>query len=299
MHDARNQLLILTNIAVMAIFAMSYDLLLGYSGIISFGHVLFFGVGAYVTAIMMKNVAVSIPALLIALLLTLLITAFLGWLIGFFTGRLKSHFFAMFTLAIAELAAVLMEKAKGISGGSDGFSFPVPSFFRDKLTVAYAALISALVIFVLLRLFVNSPMGTTIIGIRENEARMRALGYPVLRYKVLAVLISGAVAGFAGMLYGVSMRFVSVPSVFGVNLTLDALLMTIVGGAGTLVGPVIGAVLVELVSQWLQLMAKSVPLLERWMLFFGLAYILVVLFFPSGILGGLQRLLTLWRKKAA
>lgn len=288
--DARSSLIVIMNIAILAIFAMSYDILLGYTGIVSFGHVMFFGIGAFTTAIMMKQAGSGLLPLLYAFLITLLLTLLLSLFLGFFTQRIKSHFFAMLTLAVAELIAVMAEKWKEGTGGADGFSFSVPEGLKDKLTFTYIAIGMMVFVYLLLRRFTLSPVGRVLIGIRENEKRMEALGYPVLRYKLIASAVAGVVAGIAGMLYSLGMRFVSVPSVLGVDLTLNALLMTIVGGVGTLIGAIIGAGVLELFSQWLQGLAKEIPFLERWLLFIGLAYILIVRFFPLGIVGSLYRI---------
>ncbi|CCQ95619.1 Branched-chain amino acid transport system permease protein livM [[Clostridium] ultunense Esp] len=289
--ESRSSLIILVNIAIMAIFAMSYDLLLGFTGIVSFGHVMYFGIGAFTTGILMREMGAHWGTLLFSFLLVMIFTTLLSLLLGAFTTRIKSHFFAMLTLAVAELLAVIAEKWKSMTGGADGFSYSVPAFFKDKLTFSYVAIAMMLLIYFLLRTFTLSPMGRILIGIRENERRMEALGYPVLRYKLIASVVAGVVAGFAGILYGIGMRFVSVPSVLGVDLTLDALLMTIVGGVGTLIGAVLGAGLIELVSQGLQDLSKTIPFFERWLLFIGLVYILAVRFFPLGIVGTIYQMI--------
>lgn len=288
--ESRSSLIIIMNIAIMGIFAMSYDILLGYTGIVSFGHVMFFGIGAFTTAMMMKRVGDDLLTLVLSLIIVFLITFLLSLILGSFTQRIKSHFFAMLTLAVAELIAVMAEKWKEMTGGADGFSFPVPDFLKDKLLFTYITIFMMLITYYLLRRFTLSPVGRILVGIRENEQRMEALGYPVLRYKLIASAVAGTVAGFAGVLYGVGMRFVSVPSVLGVDITLNALLMTIVGGVGTLIGAIIGAGVIEVISQWLQGLSKEIPLLERWLLFIGLAYILIVRFFPHGIVGSFYQI---------
>ncbi|MBE3553738.1 MAG: branched-chain amino acid ABC transporter permease [Thermicanus sp.] len=295
--ESRSSLIIIINIAIMAIFAMSYDLLLGFTGIVSFGHVMYFGIGAFTTGILMREMGPNWGTLLFSFLLVMIFATLLSLLLGAFTTRIKSHFFAMLTLAVAELLAVIAEKWKSITGGADGFSYSVPAFLKDKLTFSYVAIAMMLLIYFLLRKFTLSPMGRILIGIRENERRMEALGYPVLRYKLIASVVAGVVAGFAGILYGIGMRFVSVPSVLGIDLTLDALLMTIVGGVGTLIGAVLGAGLIELVSQGLQDLSKTIPFFERWLLFIGLVYILVVRFFPLGIVGTIYQMISKWKGK--
>lgn len=288
--ESRSSLIIIMNIAIMGIFAMSYDILLGYTGIVSFGHVMYFGIGAFTTAMMMKRVGDDLLTLILSLLIVFLITLLLSLILGSFTQRIKSHFFAMLTLAVAELIAVMAEKWKEMTGGADGFSFTVPDFLKDKLLFTYITIFMMLITYYLLRRFTLSPVGRILVGIRENEQRMEALGYPVLRYKLIASAVAGTVAGFAGVLYSIGMRFVSVPSVLGVDITLNALLMTIVGGVGTLIGAIMGAGVIEVISQWLQGLSKEIPLLERWLLFIGLAYILIVRFFPRGIVGSFYQI---------
>jgi branched-chain amino acid transport system permease protein len=292
--ESNSSLIIISNIAIMAVFAMSYDLLLGYTGIISFGHVMFFGIGAYTVGIFMKKFDYTWLYLFEALITVVIITATLSLLLGALTLRLKAHFFAMLTLAVAELFAVIGNKWRSVTNGADGFSFRVPDIFRDRLIFAYVAIIFMILIFFALRQFTLSPVGRILQGIRENEERMEALGYHILSYKIISFIVAGFIAGLAGMMYGIGTRFVSVPSVLGVDLTLDALLITIVGGVGTLFGAILGAGIIEVVSQMLQSLAKTYPIFERWLLFFGLAYILIVLFFPYGIVGTIRMI---WEKR--
>ena len=139
----------------------------------------------------------------------------------------------------------------------------------------------------------QSPLGRVILAIRENEQRTESLGFQVLHYKIIASVVSGVIAGIAGMLYSISLRFVNT-SVFSIDITLDALLMTIIGGVGTLIGAIIGSGLIEFAHHWLTEMAKAHWIFERWIIFFGIIYILAVMFFPQGIVGTLKKLS--WKK---
>lgn len=282
--DSNSTLILISKVSIFAIFAMSYDILLGYTGIVSFGHVMYFGVGAYSVSIFLKKFDVSWLYLIEGLALGLVIALTVSLLLGSLTLRLKSHFFAMLTLAVAELFVVVANKWSSVTNGADGFSFKVPEILRDRFTFAYIVIILMILVYFALRQFTLSPVGRVLQGIRENEQRMEALGYKILYYKIISSVVAGLIAAFAGALFAMMMRFVSA-SVLGVDLTLNALLITIVGGVGTLIGAILGAGIIELVQQMLQSLAKMYPIFERWLLLFGLAYILIVLFFPYGIVG--------------
>ena len=292
-YDSRTLLILLTQVFIFAIFAMSYDLLLGYTGIVSFGHAMFFGIGAYTIGIFMKRFEPTMSYLFIALLVTILLTAIVSFFIGLLTLRLKSHFYAMLTLAFSGLFLVLAEKWRTMTYGNDGFTFRVPDFLKDRTEFYLICLVLMVLVFLVLRRFIHSPLGRVILAIRENEQRTESLGYNVLHYKIIASVVSGVIAGIAGMLYSISLRFVNT-SVFSMDITLDALLMTIIGGVGTLVGAIIGSGFIEFAHHWLTELAKTHWIFERWIIFFGIIYILAVMFFPQGIVGTLKRLR--WRK---
>ncbi|MCG1022400.1 branched-chain amino acid ABC transporter permease [Sutcliffiella horikoshii] len=282
--DSRTLLIMFTQIFLFAIFAMSYDILLGYTGIVSFGHAMFFGIGAYSTGIMLKQYDSTIPMLLLAVLVGAIIAGIVSYIVGMLSLRLKSHFYAMLTLAFSGLFLVLAEKWRTLTFGNDGFTFSIPDPLRDRLNLYLIALILMMMIFLLLRRFTHSPVGKVLQAIRENEDRTESLGYHVLHYKVIASVVAGILASFAGSLYVLTLRFVNT-SVFAVDVTLDALLMTIIGGVGTLVGAIIGAGLIEFAHHWLTDLAKVHWIFERWIIFFGILYIVVVMFFPQGIVG--------------
>jgi branched-chain amino acid transport system permease protein len=226
-------------------------------------------------------------------LVTILLTAIISFFIGLLTLRLKSHFYAMLTLAFSGLFLVLAEKWRTMTYGNDGFTFRVPDFLKDRTEFYLICLVLMVLVFLVLRRFIHSPLGRVILAIRENEQRTESLGYNVLHYKIIASVVSGVIAGTSGMLYSISLRFVNT-SVFSMDITLDALLMTIIGGVGTLVGAIIGSGLIEFAHHWLTEMAKTHWIFERWIIFFGIIYILAVMFFPQGIVGTLKRLR--WRK---
>ncbi|TLS38269.1 branched-chain amino acid ABC transporter permease [Pseudalkalibacillus caeni] len=283
-NDSRTMLILFTQIFIFSIFAMSYNLLLGYTGIVSFGHAMFFGLGAYAIGICMKKLEPGWNGVLLAVLITVALCAVLSFLVGILTLRLKSHFFAMLTLAVAGLLMVTAEKWRSLTMGNDGFTFRVPDLLKDRISLYFIALVFMVLTYLLMRRFTFSPVGKVLVAIRENEQRVESLGYRVLNYKIIANVVAGTIAGFSGILYAVSLRFVNT-SVFATEVTLDALLMTIIGGVGTLFGPILGAALIEIAQHGLMDLAKVHWIFERWVILFGTIFILVVMFFPKGIVG--------------
>jgi len=285
--DSRTLTILLTQIFIFAILAMSYDILLGYTGIVSFGHAMFFGIGAYSTAIMLKNLEPTMTYFILSIIIGIILAGIISFVIGLLTLRLQSHFFAMFTLAVSGLFLVMVEKWRTLTQGNDGFTFRAPEMFSDRTIFYLFVLFCLLVIFLMLRRFVQSPFGRVLIAVKENETRTAALGYRAIYYKVMSSVVAGVVASLAGSLYVISLRFVNT-SVMAIDMTLNALLMTIIGGAGTLVGPILGAAVIELAQHNLSNLAKIHPIFERWIIFFGIIYILVVIFFPKGVVGTIR-----------
>lgn len=296
LNDSRSALILVTQIFIFAVFAMSYDLLLGYTGIISFGHAMFFGLGAYTVGIWMNRNDETLGTLILAVVVTVVLCGLLGYVLGIVTLRLKSHFYAMLTLAVAGLFQVGAEKWRSLTMGNDGFTFGIPEWLMDRQVFYYLAFAFMVGGFLFLRRFTQSPLGRVLQAIRENEHRAESLGYRVLHYKVISSVVAGIVAGLAGLMYGLSLRFVNT-GVFGVDITLDGLLMTIIGGVGTLSGAIIGAALIQLAHDWLTDLAQVHWLFERWIILFGIVYILAVRFFPQGIVGTIRRLVDGWKER--
>ncbi|MCD5325823.1 MULTISPECIES: branched-chain amino acid ABC transporter permease [Pontibacillus] len=294
-YDNRTILFLMTQIFIFGIFAMSYDLLLGFTGIVSFGHAMFFGIGAYSVSVIIDRNEPTMGYLLLGTIVGIVIAGVVSLLAGLLTLRLKSHFYAMLTLALAGLFLVLAEKWRGVTGGNDGFTMQIPEFFKDRGHLYLTCLVSLIVLFFLVRRFTQSPTGRVVMAIRENEQRVESIGFSIMFYKVAVSVISGIVASIAGVLYILSLRFVDT-SVFATDVTLDALLMTIIGGVGTLVGPLIGAGLIEVAHHYLSELASVHWIFERWLILFGIVYILAVIFFPRGIVGSLQYM---WAKRSA
>ena len=272
---------LLQEILIWGIFAMSLDLLMGYAGMVSFGHSAFFGVGGYVAALALLNS----PGLVSALLLPALAAAAAALVIGFFSIRVSGVYFIMLTLAFSQMFYAVAFQAAWL-GAEDGLvGVPRPAVLGWSIAgpAAFHLYLVTLVVAGVLVLWriVRSPFGHVLRGIHDNEGRMQAIGYPVNRYKLLAFVIGGMVAGVAGSLYAQLVGTIS-PDAFLWTTSGEVLLMVIIGGTGTLGGPMLGAAAFIL----LQSMVSSYT--ERWMLILGLTFVLLVLFAPAGILGALR-----------
>ncbi|MDZ5609208.1 branched-chain amino acid ABC transporter permease [Bacillus pseudomycoides] len=295
-NDSRSLLILFTQIFIFAIFAMSFDILLGYTGIVSFGHCMFFGIGAYCVALLLDRQAVSIASFLIGIGVAVVLSAIISYIIGLLSLRLKSHFYAMLTLAISQLFFVLAEKWRAVTHGGDGFTFGVPDMFRDRFAFYYVTLLCLVVIFLLLRLFTQSSIGKVLKAISQNEQRVEALGFKILHYKIIASVVAGIVAALSGGLFVITLRFVNT-TVFSIEMTLNALLMTMIGGVGTLVGAIAGAGIIESLKYYLSELATQYPIFERWTIFLGLLYIIVLLGFPTGLAGTVKKIRNITKKK--
>jgi branched-chain amino acid transport system permease protein len=272
---------LLQEILIWGIFAMSLDLLMGYAGMVSFGHSAFFGIGSYVAGLALKQSAGPLGALVLPAL-----AAALGALvIGFFCIRVGGVYFIMLTLAFSQMFWAYSVQA-GWLGAEDGI-IGIPRAMllgadlghRETFHVFVVA-IAAVAALVLWRV-VRSPFGHVLRGIHENEGRMEAVGYAVNRYKLMAFVIAGAVAGVAGALYA-QQNGQAPPDAFFWTTSGEALLMVIIGGTGTLGGPVLGA------GAFILLQSLVSSYTERWMLILGITFILFVRFAPGGIVGAVR-----------
>ena len=304
---------------VMILLAASYDLLLGYAGIVSFAHVMFFGVGAYGVGLMLYTLGGSWGALVAGLIAAAALSLALALAIGLFSLRVQSIFFAMVTLAVAYAFNVLASQLSGLTGGEDGRSFKVPEALRPgfklaqdklfgvaltgKILTYYLVFAVVAVAFLVLLRAVNSPFGRVLQAIRENPFRAEALGYRTVFHRTLATCISALGATLAGALFALWLRYVGPDTALSFSIQVDVLVMVVVGGMGSLYGAIIGAALFVFAESYLQdVMAAlsqaaanaSVPLLpalfhpDRWLLWLGLAFVLAVYFAPSGIVGALK-----------
>jgi branched-chain amino acid transport system permease protein len=275
---------LLTEILIYGIFAMSLDLILGYTGLVSFGHAAFFGVGAYVAGIVAVRLT---PHLGVTLPLALVGAALAALVIGYLSIRTSGIYFLMLTLAFAQVLYAVAFKWTPVTGGSNGLSgIPRPALglvpgggeLADPVRFYFFILVVFLLVYYGLRRVVASPFGHALVGIRENEARMAAIGYDVARYKLAAFVLAGVLAGLAGALNTYLNVFVS-PAQLNWPTSGQVLVMVIIGGAGTLVGPVLGAALVLL----LQNLVSSQT--ERWPMIMGGVFIVFVLVARFGLIG--------------
>jgi branched-chain amino acid transport system permease protein len=289
-------------VAVFILLVASYDLLLGYTGIVSFAHTMFFGIGGYGVGIAMAKMGATWGSLLAGIALSLLVTLVLAAAIGVLSLRVRAIFFAMITLAVASFFQILASQLSDFTGGEDGINFRLPELLRHRLTAYYAVFAVCLVLFLVLLRVVNSPFGRVLLSIRENEFRSEALGYRTVAYRTVANCLAALVAAVAGALYAVWLRYTGPDTTLSFSIMIDLLLMVVIGGMGTMYGPVIGATLFVVAQNYLQdLMklattaAQGVPLLpnllhpDRWLLWLGVLFIVCVYYFPSGIVGRLRR----------
>ncbi len=280
---------LVSEIFIFAIFAMSLDLLLGFTGLMSLGHAAFFGLGAYAVAVL--GVQFGLNAWL-GVVAGVVIAGAGAALIGFFCVRSGGIPFLMLTLAFSQLVFSVALKWRDVTGGSDGMAIAEqPSFFGFSLSKSLTMYFMALSFFALiywgLRRLLNSPLGHAFVGIRENEQRMMAIGYPTRAYKLISFTIAGAIAGLAGGLYAIFNGFISSDAVYW-TASGDILIMTMLGGAGTLIGPAVGTAIFLLMKN----VASSYS--EHWLSIIGVTFICCVMFFPGGLWGTLQKVE--WRR---
>jgi branched-chain amino acid transport system permease protein len=285
----RHQLSILTDLLIFGLFALSLDLIMGYTGMVSFGHAAYFGLGAYGSALVLIHFGQPIPvALLAGAVLAGLVAAPVGW----FSTRATGIYFAMLTLAFAQLLYTVAYKWRDLTGGSDGIAgVPKTALYWGGPSLAsprafYFVVTAALVLsFVVCRALARSPFVRALQAIRENERRFIALGRDPRPFKLLVFIIAAVFAGLAGALFAPFRGFASPEVMFWV-LSGQGLMMVITGGIGTLIGPIVGAMVFILVQEILSTYT------EHWMIFTGLIFVLMVIFLPGGLVGAARRLVS-------
>ena len=305
-------------ICVYIVLVASYDLLLGYTGIVSFAHTMFYGIGAYGIGLGLASVdEPTWSAALTGLGLALLLALALAFVVGLFALRVRAIFYAMITLAVASSFAVLASQLSDFTGGEDGRTFSVPELLSPgftlmenevfgrtvdgKLVTYYVVFFGCLLLFLFLLRLVNSPFGRVLQAIRENEFRAEALGYRTVVYRVWANVLAAVVASLAGALMALWLRYVGPKTSLGFEVMTDILLIVVIGGMGTMYGAVVGATLFILAQNYLKsLMGEAsealagIPMLaaalhpDRWMLWLGVLFILSIYLFPIGIVGKLR-----------
>ena len=307
-----------SRVCIFVILVASYDLMLGYTGIVSFAHVMVFGIGAYGVGILLAKGWVGWGAVLVGTACGVGVAAMVAVVIGALSLRVRAIFFSMITLAVASFAQIVAEQWRDLTGGEDGLTFSVPEILRPSFHVFdepvlgvnvngtvvtyYLTLGAGVALFLFMLRVVNSPFGRVLQAIRENEFRVEAMGYQVVAHRTLVCVIAAVMAALAGALMALVLRYVGPDATMSFSLVIDVLLMIVIGGMGTLYGAVIGAILVVMAEYYLRDVLGSisaaisgVPLLsalfqpDRWLLWLGLLFVLIVTFFPQGIVGRLRQ----------
>jgi branched-chain amino acid transport system permease protein len=304
-------------VCVFVLLVASYDLLLGYTGIVSFAHTMFFGIGGYGVAISLSRMEPAWGSIALGAAAAIATSLVLSFLIGLFSLRVKAIFFAMITLAVASFFAILASQLSALTGGEDGITFKVPELLRPatrlleepflgvtvggRFVTYYLVFGASLALFLALLRVVNSPFGRVLLAIRENDFRAEALGYRTVIYRTVANCLGAVVATVAGILYALWLRYTGPNTTLDFAIMIDILLMVVIGGMGTMYGAVIGATIFVVAQNYLQEgmkvlsgALKGIPLLpdlfhpDRWLLWLGVLFVLSVYFFPSGIVGQLR-----------
>ena len=304
-------------VLVFIVLVASFDLLLGYTGIVSFAHTMFFGIGAYGIAIATTRMDATWEALAAGLLGALAISFVLSLAVGLFSLRVKAIFFAMITLAVASAFQTLASQLSDITGGEDGLSFKVPEILSPsfefmeqpflgvsidgRLLCYYLLFVMALVLLLSLLRIVNSPFGRVLQAIRENEFRAEAIGYRVVVYRTTSSVLSALFATVAGAMLALWLRYNGPDTSLSFEIMIDVLLIVVIGGMGTIYGAAIGAALFLVAQSYLQDLlrlgseaAVGLPWLaallspDRWLLWLGVLFVLSVYYFPTGVVGRLR-----------
>jgi len=316
-HGAK-PLNVAAKICIFIVLVASFDLLLGYTGIVSFAHTMFFGIGAYGVAIGFTRLGPNWGALAAGIAGALMLSLLLSLLIGLFSLRVRAIFYAMITLAVASAFQTLASQLSDFTGGEDGLNFKLPEVLTPgfslreepflgvsldgKLISYYLVFVAAVILFLLMLRVVNSPFGRVLQAIRENDFRAEALGYRTVVYRTLSNVLSAGFATLAGALLALWLRYNGPDTSLSFEIMIDILLMVVIGGMGTMYGAVIGAALFIIAQNYLQDLMKlgsealaGVPLLanlihpDRWLLWLGVLFILSVYYFPTGVVGRLRK----------
>jgi branched-chain amino acid transport system permease protein len=304
-------------IMVFVVLVASFDILLGYTGIVSFAQTMFFGIGAYGVAIAATRIGPTWSALALGTLAALAVSLVLSLVVGLFSLRVRAIFFAMITLAVASAFATLASQLSEWTGGEDGLNFRVPEALRPgtsyleggflgasvdgRLLTYYGLFVCATLLVLAMLRIVNSPFGRVLQAIRDNDFRAEAIGYRIVVWRTTASVLSALFATLAGVLLAVWLRFNNPDTTLSFEIMLDVLLIVVIGGMGTVYGAVVGSVLLVLAQNYLQDLMKlaagavqGIPVVEqivspdRWLLWLGILFILSVYHFPSGVVGRLR-----------
>ncbi len=285
---------LLTEILILAIFALSLNVIVGYTGMVSLGHAAFFGTGAYAAGIIGQHVSAN---MLFTLFGAIIVSVLLAGVIGLFCMKVSGFYFLMLTLAFSQMVYSFVYQSTGLTGGSNGLSgIPRPTLFGWEISnmvwLFYVIAALFMLLYAGLRIFVGSPFGKILVGIRENETRLKSMGYNTSIYKYMAFVVSGALGGVSGSLYTYFNGFIAPSDVYW-TMSGTVLIMVLIGGSGTMIGPVLGAAMIVL----LETIIASYT--DMWMLILGSIFILFVIFFPSGIYGIWQDVLGRFQKQGS
>lgn len=273
--------LLASEILIFATFALGYNILFGYGGEMSFGHAAFFGLAAYGAILM----ATRIPNIYAAIVAGIILATVIGIVFGWLSLRRRGIYFSMITLGLAQMIYLFVFQATSITGGSNGIGFPdvegaVGPLIPGSSGLQFYALMTTVFLLTMLIVYriIHSPFGRLLIAVRENPERMRALGYDIKQILLVAFIFTSIISGVAGVLYSILFSFVS-PNVLFWLTSGEVVLMTLIGGAGTLGGPLIGATIYILLSDSLT------TFFDFWEIPFGIIIVAVVLFAPEGVYG--------------
>ncbi|MES2400874.1 MAG: branched-chain amino acid ABC transporter permease [Pseudomonadota bacterium] len=304
-------------VLIFVVLVASFDLLLGYTGIVSFAHTMFFGIGAYGVAIATTRMGPTWTALSVGIACALLLSFVLALLVGLFSLRVRAIFFAMITLAVASAFLTLASQLSDITGGEDGLTFKLPELlspsfeFSDKpflgvsldgrLLCYYLLFVVAVVLLLAMLRIVNSPFGRVLQAIRENEFRAEAIGYRVVVYRTLSSVLSALFACLAGAMLAIWLRYNGPDTSLSFEIMMDVLLVVVIGGMGTIYGAALGSAAFLVAQSYLQDLLRlgsdassSIPWLaallspDRWLLWLGVLFVLSVYYFPTGVVGRLR-----------
>jgi urea transport system permease protein len=280
-----------TQLMIYGIFAMSLSLVWGYGGILCFGHAVYFGIGAYLYTLIVKGMvpgisgmlAASIPALLLAVLGAIIFAVIIGYFL--FYGRLSGPYLGIVTLAIAVIIERIAVNWYYIGGFNGLFSIPIFSVagfeFSTPLRLFYLVLFTSSVVYLGLTHIVESPFGTILKAIRDNEIRAESFGFNSAQHKIITFAIGASVAGISGVLFAITTEFVS-PTLIGFGLSTEVLIWVALGGKDIILASFLGAILVRALEAYL-----SGFMAHYWLLIIGLFFVISVIFFPRGIFGKL------------
>jgi branched-chain amino acid transport system permease protein len=317
--DSANALNVAAKIMIFIILAASFDLLLGYTGIFSFAHTMFFGIGAYGVAIACNRLGADFGSVAIGIAAAVALSLLLSLIIGLMSLRVRALFYTMITLAVATAFAGLASQMSEFTGGEDGLTFSVPELLRPgyslfenpvlglnisgKIITYYIIFVTSVLLFLALLRIVNSPFGRVLQAIRENDFRAEAIGYRVVIYRIWSNVLAALFATMAGCMLALWLRYNSAETSLSLEIMIDTLLIVVIGGMGTLYGAIIGSTLLLLAHSYLQTVMKhaseaavdwstmlsAILHPDRWLLWLGILFVLSVYYFPWGIVRELRK----------